>query len=170
MDPLRVLVAYSSKNRSTADIATWIGEALRDKGLEADIAATEEVADLTPYDAVVLGSAVYFGRWRRGANRFARQHRHRLLRIPLWLFSSGPLNPSAGKEELPPPPQVARLARRLGAEEHRTFGGRLTEGARGILTGQMFKEGMGGDFRNQQDVREWGGDIAAQLRSDREQI
>lgn len=170
MSALRVLVTYSSKNRSTAEIASWIGEALRDQGLLADVAATEEVQDVTRYDAVVLGSAVYIGRWRRGASRFAHHHRHRLDRVPVWLFSSGPLDTSATEGELPAPPQVARLAKRLGAEEHRTFGGRLTDGASGMLAGQMLKEEMGGDFRNQQQVRAWGADIAARLRSEKEPI
>lgn len=170
MASLRVLVAYSSKNRSTAEIASWIGEGLRDRGLDPDVAPAEEVADITPYDAVVLGSAVYIGRWRRAASKFARHHRHRLSRVPVWLFSSGPLDPSATAGEVPPPVQVARLARRLGVEEHCTFGGRLTDGAGGFLAGQMLGEGMGGDFRDQQQVRSWGRDIASRLRSERESI
>ncbi|MFC4495675.1 flavodoxin domain-containing protein [Streptomyces ovatisporus] len=170
MASLRVLVAYSSKNQSTAEIASWIGAGLREQGLRADVAATEDVTDLSHYDAVVLGSAVYVGRWRRSATSFARRHHHRLLRVPVWLFSSGPLDPSATEGELPPTPGVARLAKRLGAEEHRTFGGRLTDGAGGFLAGQMLREKMGGDFRNQQEVRAWSGDIASRLVSEREPI
>lgn len=172
MTALRVLVAYSGRNRSTAEIASWIGEALRDKGLEADITAAgmAEDLDLTPYDAVVLGSAVYAGRWRRDAARFARRHRRRLRRVPVWLFSSGPVDTSGREREIPPPPRVAWLARSLGAVEHRTFGGRLTDGAVGALAGRLLGEGMGGDFRSQQEVRDWGGGIAARFRSAREQV
>ncbi|SCK11378.1 menaquinone-dependent protoporphyrinogen oxidase [Streptomyces sp. WMMB 714] len=166
----RVLVAYSSRNRSTSEIASWIGAGMRDRGLHPDISAAEDVKDLSPYDAVVLGSALYVGRWRRGANSFARRHHHELVRVPVWLFSSGPLDLSAARSELPPPPQVARLAKRLGAEEHRTFGGRLTDGATGFLAGQMLKERMGGDFRNQQEIRAWGREIAAALLAARERI
>lgn len=168
MTPLRVLVAYSSRNRSTAEIASWIGEALRDKGLETDIAAAEEVPDVTPYDTVVLGSAVYAGRWRSDARRFVRRHRRRLLRLPVWLFSSGPHDTAARGEEIPPPPRMARLAAELRAQEHRMFGGRLTDGVGGAVAGQLLKEGMGGDFRAQQEVRDWGGDIAARLRAERD--
>lgn len=165
---LRVLIAYSSKNRSTAEIASWIGRGVRDQGVEADVTPAEKAHDLARYDAVVLGSAVYIGRWRRGASRFVHRHRHRLGRLPVWLFSSGPLDASAKEGEVPPPPQVARLAKKLGAEEHRTFGGRLTDGASGFLAGQMLKEDMGGDFRDQQEVRAWGREIAARLLSERE--
>ncbi|SCK16087.1 flavodoxin domain-containing protein [Streptomyces sp. WMMB 322] len=167
MTLLRVLVAYSSRNRSTAGIAAWIGETLRDKGLEADVTAAEKAHDISRYDAVVLGSAVYAGRWRSDATRFARLHRHQLRRMPLWLFSSGRRNTSRRRERIPPPPSVARIARRLGAEEHRTFGGRLTDGAGGALAGRLLGEGPGGDLRDQQEVSAWGGGIAARLRSER---
>ncbi|QPP07724.1 flavodoxin [Streptomyces bathyalis] len=170
MSLLRVLVAYSSRNRSTAEIAAWIGETLRDRGLEADITAAEKAHDVTRYDAVVLGSAVYAGRWRRDAKRFAALHRRQLLRMPVWLFSSGRRDTSGREEPIPPPRRVARIARRLGAEEHRTFGGRLTDGARGVLAGQLLGEGPGGDFRDQQEVSAWGGDIAARLRSERARV
>lgn len=164
----RVLVVYSSKSGSTAGIAGWIGEALRDEGLEADVAPADEVRDVTPYDAVVLGSALYFGLWRPDARRFARRHKRQLARVPVWLFSSGPLDTSAMEGQAATAPQAARIARRLGAEEHRTFGGRLAAGARGVIAGQMLGEDMGGDFRDREAVREWGRDIASRLRSGQE--
>jgi menaquinone-dependent protoporphyrinogen oxidase len=126
------------------------------------------VREAAPYDAVVLGSAVYAGRWRRDAERFGLRHRDRLLRVPVWLFSSGPVDTPGREEEIPPPPRVARLAHGLGARGHRTFGGRLTDGPVGFLTGRLLKEGTGGEFRDQQEVREWAGDIATRLRAERD--
>ncbi|MGH3118032.1 MAG: CBS domain-containing protein [Gaiellales bacterium] len=58
---------------------------------------------------------------------------HEVRTSPDRLFSSGPLNTSAREEELPPPPQVERPARRLGAEEHRTFGCRPRERMQQLL-------------------------------------
>ena len=170
MTPLRVLVAYSSRNRSTAEIAAWIGETLRDRGLEADLAPADKAHDVTRYDAVVLGSAVYAGRWRRDAIPFARLHRQRLRRMPVWLFSSVRRHTPGAEERTPPPPRVVRIARRLGAEEHRTFGGRVTDGAWGVLAGRMLGEGPGADFRDQQEVSAWGAEIAARLRSEQARV
>lgn len=63
---VRILVSAASKRGSTAQIATRVGEALR-SGLPADavvdVCAAAQVDEVTPYDAVVLGSAVYMGRW-----------------------------------------------------------------------------------------------------------
>ena len=53
-----------------------------------------DVRDLEGYDAVVLGSAVYGGRWRRDARRLLRRLPRSLGRRPLWLFSSGPVGES----------------------------------------------------------------------------
>jgi len=55
----QVLVAYASKHAATAGIAEKIGQVLREAGLPADVLPAGRVRDLTPYRAVVLGSAVY---------------------------------------------------------------------------------------------------------------
>ena len=55
----RILVAYASKHGSTREIAQAIGDVLRDAGFAVKVAAVSTVSDLSPYDAVVLGSALY---------------------------------------------------------------------------------------------------------------
>ena len=62
-----VLVAYATKHGATAGIAEKIGEVLRESGLACDVKLAAAVDDLTPYQAVVLGSAVYMGAWRKEA-------------------------------------------------------------------------------------------------------
>lgn len=96
------LVAYGSKNGSTAEIARWIASVLRDNGIDADARSAHEIQDVGPYDAVVLGGALYAGRWHRDARRFARRHHRELAARPVWLFSSGPLDPSASERDIPP--------------------------------------------------------------------
>src|SRR5690606_15376137 len=63
----RVLVAYGSKYGATAEIARRIGEVLERAGLAVDVKPADQVSDLAPYGAVVLGSAVYAGQWRKEA-------------------------------------------------------------------------------------------------------
>ncbi len=88
---MRVLISAASKHGSTAEIAESIGRVLRSAGLETIVMSPEKVASLGPYDAVVLGSAVYVGRWMDSATAFATRHEIVLKRRPVWLFSSGPL-------------------------------------------------------------------------------
>ncbi|WP_030681152.1 flavodoxin domain-containing protein [Streptomyces sp. NRRL B-1347] len=163
--PHTVLIAYGSTYGSTAELARTIGDVLRKAGLITEVRSATDVPDLGPYGAVVLGGALYAGRWQRDARRFARRHRKALARLPLWLFSSGPLDSSAAERDLPPPPSVRRLARRLGAREHTTFGGRLDQRADGRLARMIVRSGKGGDFRDFEAVSAWAERVARELRS-----
>ncbi|MCI3928852.1 flavodoxin domain-containing protein [Streptomyces sp. AN091965] len=160
-----VLVAYGSTYGSTAELARTVGDTLRKAGLLVEVRSAGLVRDLTPYAAVVLGGALYAGRWQRDARRFARRHRAALARLPLWLFSSGPLDSSAAQRTLPPPPSVRRQAHRLGARGHITFGGRLDERADGWLAHRIVASGKGGDFRDFVAVSAWAEGVARELRT-----
>jgi len=88
---MRVLVAYESKYGATEGIAERIGERLRTRGLEADVARCSDTPDPSGYDAYVVGSATYEFNWRKGARKFVKRHADVLSTHPTWLFSSGPL-------------------------------------------------------------------------------
>ncbi|PRH80787.1 flavodoxin [Streptomyces solincola] len=159
----RVLVAYGTKNGSTAEIAEMIAGTLRRRGLEADVRPPGEVAELAGYDAVVVGGALYMGRWHRDARRFCRRHRHELRERPVWLFSSGPLDPSAGERDIPPVSGAHRAELSLGARSHITFGGSLRAGARGRMAKAILDEGRGGDFRDRERISAWAESVADDL-------
>jgi menaquinone-dependent protoporphyrinogen oxidase len=161
---IRVLVAYASERGGTAEIAGWIGAALRRAGVEAEVRPAGEVADLEGYDAAVVGGALYEGRWHREARRFVRHHASGLAHRPVWLFSSGPLDHTAREHAIDPVPGVAKFAGRLDARGHATFGGRLTSDAKGFLAPKIAKR-MSGDYRDREQVAEWATGIARELRS-----
>lgn len=100
-----------------------------------------------------------------GTYTAARRHGKALLARPVWLFSSGPLDDSAGMADIPAVPQAAATARRLGAVAHATFGGSLTDGAKGFIARAIVRNGRGGDFRNPAQIADWSRAIAAHLRS-----
>jgi menaquinone-dependent protoporphyrinogen oxidase len=158
-----VLVAYESRNGGTAEIAQWIGEGLTGAGVEAEVRPAAVVQDLRGYSGVVLGSGLYEGRWLRGARRFARRHRADLLEVPVWLFSSGPLDASAGERDIPAVSGACALADRVDAREHVTFGGRLAPGARGLVARMILRQGKGGDFRDRDRIDAWARSIAAEV-------
>jgi len=85
-----VVVAYASESGATAGIAEKIGQVLRQAGLQADVFSVESLRDLAPYQAVILGSAVYVGSWPKKAVAFLRANEKILADRPVWLFSSGP--------------------------------------------------------------------------------
>jgi len=90
--PIHVLVAYASLHGSTRDVAEAIAEILRERGLQVDCAAAQEVRALEGYDAVVLGAALYIGRFHKDASRFLRQHQQALSGLPIAIFAMGPFH------------------------------------------------------------------------------
>jgi menaquinone-dependent protoporphyrinogen oxidase len=91
---MKILVAYASKYGATEGIALRIGETLRARGMDVDVARCADVSDASGYDAYVVGSATYEFNWRKDARKFVKRNVEELADHPLWLFSSGPL----GKE------------------------------------------------------------------------
>jgi len=168
---MRVLVAYASKNGSTAEIAGRIADELRIHGLAVDCVEAGEVRDLKPYDAVVLGSAVYAKRWRSSARRFLPRHGKTLATLPWWVFSSGPVGePKPGDDRangwLEPAKTMAKVER-LGAREHVVFGGRVPTQPRNFIERAMAKNTPAeyADRRDWDQIARWADDIATQLKT-----
>ncbi len=158
----RVLVAYASKMGSNAEIAEAIAGVLREAGLEADAVPAREVKDLTGYDAVVLGSALYAAHWRRDAHRLIARRGDALREKPLWLWSSGPLDRVLAARDLPPAANVIEIVGDLPFRGHRTFGGKLDPSAPDVDE-QILRTHPVGDFRDWVRIRAYAAEIAKSL-------
>lgn len=82
----RILVTYCTHTGSTAGVAQTIGETLVEKGLPVDVRPMHDVADLTPYRAVVAGSAIQAGQWLPEAIDFVQTHQASLKQKPFAAF------------------------------------------------------------------------------------
>ena len=87
-----VLVAYATRYDSTQEVAEAVAATLRERGLEVDIQPMRKVRTLEGYRAVVLGAALYIGRWHKDARRFLSRHREALTERPVAIFALGPLH------------------------------------------------------------------------------
>lgn len=161
---MTVLVAYASKHGSTAGIAEAIADALVDHEIKAEAKPVDTVVDLGPYEAVVLGSAVYAGAWMREAVAFVERHAGELSRRPVWLFSSGPLGDDVEDHE-EQPRQMPELRRLIGPKGHRVFYGALDVSALGFAERMIAKavKAPTGDFRDWEAIRVWAEGIAEEL-------
>ncbi len=162
---MHILVTAASKHGATREIAEVMATSLRDAGVAADAIPPDEVADPRPYDAVILGSAIYAGRWMPAARRFSQRHRTALMDRPVWLFSSGPIGTPLTPTE--PPPDGVRLARELDARDHRVFGGRIDEAALDLAERVIARMARSpdGDFRDWEAIRAWARSIATELEA-----
>ena len=167
--PTRVLVVVASRHGATAEIGAALARSIqesdagRSTGLSVVPMPVDQRPDPAPFDAVVVGSAVYAGRWLEPAREFATAHADVLRMRPVWLFSSGPI----GDPPFPPdePYDVAALTHLTGARGHMTFPGRLqmerlSFGERAMAAAMRAPIG---DFRDWAAVRRWGAEIAGEI-------
>jgi menaquinone-dependent protoporphyrinogen oxidase len=82
----KILVAYGTAAGSTAEVAEAVGEELREGGLNVDVMAVEAVQDLSPYEGVVIGSAVRIFRLIAPTRKFIRKFKRDLKAKPLAYF------------------------------------------------------------------------------------
>ncbi len=102
MNTKTILVAFASRYGSTQEAAEAVADTLRQAGLQVDLQPMREVKSLEPYDAIVLGAAIYNTRWHPDAHAFLSQHEETLRERPVAIFSLGPTtrNPAAKKRSL----------------------------------------------------------------------
>jgi menaquinone-dependent protoporphyrinogen oxidase len=121
---MAVLVAYASKHGSTQEIAERIAEKLRQLGKEAEARPVDAVADPGNYEALVVGSAVYYGSWLKEATEWVRRTQAVLAQRPVWLFSSGPLGTEL-KDAEQQPKEMAEFQQAIRPRDEQIFFGAL---------------------------------------------
>ena len=166
---MKILVTYASKYGATAEIAEKIGQVLHQAGLQTDILPVERVRDLASYEAVILGSAVYIGRWRKEAVKFLKRNEKTLAGQPVWFFSSGPSGEGDPVEILQGwrfPPLHQSIADRIQPRDIIVFHGdvnidKLNALEKGILNNV---KALVGDFRDWDAITSWAASIADVLK------
>jgi menaquinone-dependent protoporphyrinogen oxidase len=170
---MSILVAYATKYGSTRQIAERIAEQLRSARLEVDVQPVKAVGDLTGYEAIILGSAVFYGSWMSAAVKFAQHNQAVLSTRAVRLFSSGPLGTGVTDvhghdvREAAVPKQITELTSAIKPRDHRVFFGALNRaGLRfpdSLVARLSAFPGVEGDFRDWADVEPWAQSIAQEL-------
>jgi len=164
----KVLVTYDTKYGGTAEIAEKIGQVLRQAGLPANVLPADRVSDLPAYKAVVAGSAVYIGRWRKGAAKFLRANEQALAERPVWLFSSGPTGEGDPAELIDGwrfPGSLQPIADRIQPRDIAVFHGVVDLEKLNFIEKWMLKNvnSPTGDFRDWEAITVWAAAIAHEL-------
>src|SRR3954462_14122995 len=58
-----ILVAYATKHGSTREVAEAVAGTREQRGVDVDVLPAASAGSLDGYDGVVLGGALYTGRW-----------------------------------------------------------------------------------------------------------
>lgn len=162
----KILVTYASRAGSTAGVAEAIGRALCDMGLAADVLPAKGVRDLSAYRAVVVGSAIYVGRWLGDAAKLVEAQQAALRSKPVAYFSVC-LTAKDDTEEARNTMATFTAPQRAlvtpAAEAH--FAGALDFSTQSFLNRMIVKamKAPQGDFRDFEAIRAWAQGLPAAL-------
>jgi menaquinone-dependent protoporphyrinogen oxidase len=170
----KILVVYATKYGGTREIAEKIGQVLRQGGLQADVRSVDAAPggdDLAAYQAVVLGSSVYIGQWRKQATQFLETHETALSERPVWIFSSGPTgegDPVALAQGWRLPEKLQAVVDRIQPRDVAVFHGSLDLANLNFLEKLAIKNVKApiGDFRDWEAISAWATAIADTLKEE----
>lgn len=167
----KVLVAYATKYGSTKEIAERIGQVLSGAGLAVEVKDAGQVNGLAGYGAVVLGSAVYAGQWRKEAAELLEKQAAALESLPVWLFSSGPTGEGDASQLMDGwkfPENLQETAERIQPEAIVLFHGVLKPDKMNLAEKLIVKslKAPTGDFRDWDDIEDWAQEIVEELQEE----
>ena len=161
----KVLVAYASDCGSTGEVSEAIGQVLCDNGTAVDVRLVENVKDLSPYQAAVIGSAIHNSKWLPEAMKFVEKNQEVLSQLPvayfltcLTLYKANDTALRIAKSYLDP---VFDAVPKVKPVDMGFFAGvldysKLSFMVRMVMKSKMKKRGVPeGDHRNWDVIRSW---------------
>jgi menaquinone-dependent protoporphyrinogen oxidase len=168
----KILLIYAGNYDSTKEIAQYIAGILNKMKGNVDIRSIDEIRNMEPYDAVIIGSAARMDKLLGKTLRFARRHADKLRKKTTAYFvtcitmkNDTPENREKARGFLQP---LCQIKEPIGLG---LFGGRLEYKKIGFLwktlarqdkTGTMAE----GDFRNWELIKVWAKEIGNKLITD----
>jgi menaquinone-dependent protoporphyrinogen oxidase len=118
---------------------------------------------------VVVGSAVYIGRWRKEAVKFVEANETVLAKQLVWLFSSGPTGEGDPVELVQGwrfPKKLQPVIDRIGPRDIAVFHGAVDVDKLNFIQKWALKNVKApvGDFRDWEAITSWATAIAAELK------
>jgi len=166
--PARVMslvVAVASRHGGTCEIGDRIAKTLSEVLPDEWHVVRAELSDLRVFDdaeAVVLGSATYYGHWMHSAAK-ALDYLRQNIPDDLWLFSTGPISEIESENaQMISADAMADLGE---ADEHMVFGGELDTTHLSFLERIVVRgvHALSGDHRDWSAVDAWANHIAVEL-------
>lgn len=150
-----ILVAFASVSGSTREVAEAIGLELQSTEVPVTVAHVTDIASMSDYSAVVLGSSIRAGRWLPEAIRFLDTNSLEMEKIPVAYFTTCLTMVDDTRENrqivmsyLEP---VLELAPNIEPVGLGLFAGSLNPDMQSIVPGG----GPYGDFRDWAKIRAW---------------
>ena len=165
----KVLVTYASKYGSTGGVADAIGKELCTKGVNADTVLIKNAGNVGSYQGVVIGGAIYMGKWMSESVDFVKKNRDILRQMPVAYFLvcmtlSQPTEKKRAQvlSYMDPILETVPEIKPVGIG---TFAGELDYSNLSWLkkTIMKAKDAPEGDFRDWTAIRTWADDLCSPL-------
>ncbi|MBP2132924.1 menaquinone-dependent protoporphyrinogen oxidase [Methanomicrobium sp. W14] len=154
----KVLITYSTKYGSTADIAWSIKNSFQDDGITADVKHIQDVDDVREYSFVIIGSPIYDGKMLPEVIEFVELHKNWLSKRMTALFISGmSLNDKTDEAVLEAKKIADDIEKRIELIDTGMFPGKLSPENLPVKKriNAIFNKRKTGDFRDWRDIGEW---------------
>ena len=164
----KILVTYASRAGATSEVAEVIGQVLADTGAAVDVCQVKDVTDLSPYSAVVLGSAIYMGGWMSDATKFVEKYRAVLSQMPVATFTVSMLmvdRPEEFQQLIATQFTESEQQPRIQPVSNGIFAGRIDYGKLPFFHRSIAKmmKAEEEDRRDWDSIRNWAGELVPQL-------
>ena len=166
-----ILVAYATSHGSTREIAERIASRLHAGGIAVECRPVDHVFSVENCSAVILGSAIYNGKWLLDAHKFLDVEAMGLQMKPTWTFSVGMAPAVKGwakrramRESQPLQEMITKKLPKVRG--YRLFAGKDDgeEMAGPLKCLWSCMGGKFGDFRNWDEIDEWADVVAKELK------
>jgi menaquinone-dependent protoporphyrinogen oxidase len=159
----KVLITYATRAGSTAEVAQAIAEVLRarSEGENVDVAPVKEVQDLSPYRAVIVGSAIRMGSWLPEAVEFVTKNQAALDKVPTAFFLvSGYLKDDTPEMRAKVSAFLDPVRAMVKPGKEGLFAGKMDYSKITFLDRLIAKmvKSVEGDWRNWDQIRAWAAD------------
>ncbi|MDD3406962.1 MAG: flavodoxin domain-containing protein [Methanomicrobium sp.] len=153
-----VLITYTTKYGSTAEIAWSIRNSFQDDGIATEVKRIQDVDDVRKYKLVIIGSPIYDNRLLPEAVEFVKLHKNWLSKRMTALFVVGiSLKDKNDETVLNMAKVYDEVERNISLSDVGMFSGRLDAENLPLMRrlNTMLNKEKTGDFRDWREIGEW---------------
>jgi len=160
----KILIVVASKAGSTAEIAKFMSDELNKAGANSVVQTLDKVQSLAGYDAVIVGSPIYMGKWLSEARDFVENNQQILKKVPTAYFLSClALTDPAKQKEVPN--YLADQRKLVEPISEGRFAGKLDYSKLSFFNRMIIKMvgSKEGDYRDWKAIKQWTDDFYAKV-------
>jgi len=167
---MNIAIVYETKYGSTKEIAERIKVDLESNAIVVDLKKPTETICWEQYDAFILGSGIYAGKWLPKIEKLIKSRTEELSEKKVWFFSNGPTGDNPIEETIKEwkfPAYMASFLSAIKPQDVVVFKGKMELEKMNFLERFIITKMKApvGDFRNWEEIESWTQKITSTLQT-----